>query len=112
MTIKIKITNRPVVKSTHPELYVNHTFHMKMADKFTYNYAVLDDYIVENDANKTMEQIASDLNEYVHRVSYRRAVLINKGLIPAKRSGTRGKLIKQYKVLMTQVKELEKKLGA
>ena len=85
---------------------------MKLAVKYTYNYAVLDDYIVENDANKTMEQIASDLNEYVHRVSYRRAVLIEKGLIQAKRSGTRGKLVKQYKVLMTQAKEIEKQLEA
>jgi hypothetical protein len=112
MTIKIKLTNRPVVKTTNPELYVNHTYHMKLAVKYTYNYAVLDDYIVENDANKTMEQIASDLNEYVHRVSYRRAILIEKGLIQAKRSGQRGKLVKQYKVLMTQAKEIEKKLEA
>ena len=112
MTIKIKLTNRPVVKTTNPELYVNHTFHMKLAVKYTYNYAVLDDYIVENDANKTMEQIASDLNEYVHRVSYRRAILIEKGLIQAKRSGQRGKLVKQYKVLMTQAKEIEKQLEA
>ena len=112
MTIKIKLTDRPVVKTTNPELYVNHTFHMKMAVNYTYNYAVLDDYIVENDANKTMEQIASDLNEYIHRVSYRRAILIEKGLIQAKRSGSRGKLVKEYKVLMTKVRALEKQLEA
>ena len=112
MTIKIKLTNRPVVKTTNPELYVNHTYHMKLAVKYTYNYAVLDDYIVENDANKTMEQIASDLNEYVHRVAYRRTILIEKGLIQAKRSGRRGQLVKQYKVLMTQANIIAKLLAA
>ena len=112
MTIRIKLTDRPVVKTTNPELYVNHTYHMKKAVNYTYNYAVLDDYIVENDANKTMEQIATDLNEYIHRVKYRRTILIEKGLIQAKRSGTRGKLVKEYKVLMTQAKAIKKRLAA
>jgi len=114
MTIKIKLTNRPVVKTSNPELYVNHTFHMKKAIKYTYNYSALDDYIVQNWANKTMPQIASDTNEYYGRVSYRCTVLQNLGLIERRftQDVERTKLVKQYKVLMTQAKEIKKQLEA
>jgi|TARA_R110000823_G_scaffold261531_1_gene382304 hypothetical protein len=111
MTIKIKLTNRPVVKTTNPELYVNNTFHMKKAIKYTYNYASLDDYIVENWATKTIAQLASDMNEYAYRVVYRRNVLVDKGLIEAKYKQTgRTKLVKEYRVLMTQAKAIQKQL--
>ena len=113
MTIKIKITNRPVVKTTNPELYVKHTYHMKKAVRYTYNYAALDDYIVENWDSKTQAQIASDMNEYGFRVQYRKQLLIEKGLIQSKwkRDG-RTKLVKEYKVLMTRAKAIQKKLEA
>jgi len=113
MTTNTKSTPRPVVKSTNPELYVNHTFHMKKAVNYTYNYSSLDDYIVQNWATKTVPQIASDMNEYPHRVSYRKDVLIEAGLIDYKWKNTgRTKLAKQYKVLMTQAKAIKKQLEA
>jgi len=113
MTIKIKLNDRPVVKLTNPELYVNHTYHMKKAISYTYNYSALDDYIVQNWTTKTIVQIADDMNEYVNRVCYRRNVLVGKGLIDAKYKHTgRTKLVKEYKVLMTQAKAIKKRLEA
>ena len=113
MTIKIKITNRPVVKSTHPELYVNHTFHMKKAICFTYNYSSLDDYIVQNWATKGQKAIASDMNELLHRVQYRCEVLKKIGLIePRYKQPSRTKLMKEYKVLMTQANAIKEKMEA
>jgi hypothetical protein len=112
MTIKIKITNRPVVKTTNPELYVEHTYHMKRATKYTYNYSVVDDYIVQNWRKSTAKRMADDLNEYQRRVEYRIRVLKVVGLLGSKNNMERGKLVKEYKVLMTQVKAIKMKVEA
>ena len=112
MTIKIKLTDRPVVKTTNPELYVNHTYHMKRAIKYTYNYSVVDDYIVQNWRKSTAKRMAGDLNEYQQRIEYRIQVLKSVGLLGRKNNTERGKLVKEYKVLMTQVKAIKKKLEA
>jgi predicted transcriptional regulator len=103
-------TTRPLVKAIKPELYAKHTFHMKKAEKFTYNYAVLDDYIVENYAGKSIKQIASDMNEYHHRVQYRVTVLETAKLIKRKRNTERGLLVRQRKVLVKWIKEVDSKL--
>jgi hypothetical protein len=112
MTIKIKITNRPVVKTTNPELYVKHTYHMKRAIKYTYNYSVVDDYLVQNWRKSTAKRMAGDLNEYQQRIEYRIQVLKSVGLLGRKNNTERGKLVKEYKVLMTQVKAIKMKLEA
>ena len=112
MTIKIKLTDRPVVKTTNPELYVNHTYHMQKAIKYTYNYSTVDDYIVQNWSKSTAKRMADDLNEYQRRVEYRIRVLKVVGLLGSKNNMERGKLVKQYKVLMTQAKAIEKQLEA
>ena len=112
MTIRIKLTDRPVVKTTNPELYVNHTYHMQKAIKYTYNYSTVDDYIVQNWRKSTAKRMAGDLNEYQYRIEYRIQVLKSVGLIGRKNNMERGKLVKEYKVLMTQVKAIERKLAA
>ena len=101
---------RPVVKSTNPELYVQHTYHMKRATKYTYNYSSLDDYIVENWDNKSIKEIAEDTNEYFNRVVYRVQVLKAHGLIEGKNNMERGKLMRQRKHLVTWLKEIDSKL--
>ena len=112
MTIKIKLTDRPVVKLTNPELYVNHTHHMQKAVAYTYNYSAVDDYIVQNWRTQTISRIAEDLNEYRNRVIYRVEVLKSVGLIANKQDRVRSKLAKEYKVLMTQAKAIKKRLEA
>mgnify|MGYP003119793752 CR=1 FL=1 len=111
MTIRIKLTGpRPVVKTKNPELYAQHTFHMSMARRYTYNYASLDDYIVENWNCKTMQQIASETNEYYYRVVYRVDKLKALGLLKGKYDMRRSKLQKTRKVLVTWIKEIDKDL--
>ena len=41
------LITKPLVKTTHPELYAKHTYHMSKAYKLTYNYSVVDDYILQ-----------------------------------------------------------------
>jgi hypothetical protein len=103
-------TTRPVVKSTNPELYVEHTFHMQKARKYTYNYSMLDDYILANWGDKTLKQIAADTNEYFNRVVYRVDLLKEVGVIEGKNNMERGKLLRTRKYLITQLKELDAKL--
>ena len=103
MTNTIK-TTRPVVKSMKPELYVQHTFHMKKARKYTYNYSVMDDYILQNWSTSTMKAMAKELNEYQLRVEYRVELLKEAGLIWPKR------LPAQRKQLATWLKEVGAKL--
>ena len=111
MTITIKLTDRPVVKTTNPELYVEHTYHMKRATKYTYNYSVVDDYIVQNWRKSTAKRMAGDLNEYQQRIEYRIQVLKIVGLLGRKNNIDRGKLVKRHKVLIKQVKAIEKQLA-
>ena len=75
---------RPFVNATHPELYAEHKFHMKKCVAYTYNYAFLDDYIAEHWYNKSIQQIATETNEYAPRVAYRSRVLQNIGIIQPK----------------------------
>ena len=103
-------TTRPVVKSTNPELYVQHTFHMKRACKYTYNYSVLDDYILENWASKTIREISDETNEYSERVVYRTQVLKAVGLIAKKRSRRSPVLMKKRKMVATWLKEIDAQL--
>ena len=103
-------TTRPVVKAIKPELYVKHTFHMKKAEKLTYNYAALDDFIVENYDSKGIQQIADETNEYVERVKYRVQMMHTLKLIKRKRNTERGLLVRQRKVLVKWIKEVDTKL--
>ena len=103
-------TTRPVVKTTNPELYVEHTFHMQKARKYTYNYSMLDDYILANWGDKTIKQIASDTNEYFNRVIYRVELLKEAGVIEGKNNMERGKLMRQRKHCLAWLKELNAKL--
>jgi hypothetical protein len=103
-------TNRPVVKSIKPELYVQHTFHMQKARKYTYNYSALDDYILANWDNKTLKEIAADTNEYFNRVVYRVELLKAAGIIKGKLNMERSALMRQRKHLVTWLKELDAKL--
>ena len=40
-------TYAPVVKTSNPTLYENHTFHMQKARKYTYNYVAKNKYNME-----------------------------------------------------------------
>ena len=105
-----KTTTRPVVKSMKPELYVQHTFHMKKARHYTYNYSVVDDYILENWRTSTIKAMANELNEYQLRVAYRVEILKEAGLIEQKRVRRSTKLLKQRKMLVMWLKEVDAKL--
>jgi hypothetical protein len=65
------MTNKPIVMKAKPKLYAKHTKHFSKAEKMTYNYVYIDDYIVENYKTKTLKQMTYDLNEYFHRIVYR-----------------------------------------
>lgn len=65
----------PIVKNIKPELYTKYTKHMSRADRLSYNYSVIDDYIKEHISTKSIRQMASDLNEYDMRITYRIQVL-------------------------------------
>ena len=110
MTNSNTTTTRPVVKSTNPELYVQHTFHMKKARNYTYNYSGLDDYIVENWPNKTLREISEETNEYFERVVYRTQVLKAVGLITKKRNRRSPVLMKKRKMVAMWLKEIDAKL--
>ena len=104
---------RPVVKNSIPALYKEHTFHMSRAKKYTYNYAVMDDYIIKHYlAGKTSKAIASDLNELQHRIQYRIVTLRDLGLMPHKHESMtgeailRGKYIKSWEQTTNLYKEL------
>lgn len=102
-------STRPVVKSSNPNLYVQHTFHMKRATEYTYNYAPLDDYILANWKTKTHRQIADDTNEYYNRVVYRVSVLKTLGLI--KNKNERAALLRQRKMYATFIQDIDNKLS-
>ena len=110
MTNSTTTSTRPVVKSMKPELYVQHTFHMKKARHYTYNYSVVDDYILENWRTSTIKAMANELNEYTHRIAYRVQVLKAVGLIEQKRVRRSTKLLKRRKLLVTWLKEVDAKL--
>lgn len=97
MTTKTK----PICKTVAPELYARHTTHMSRAKPFVYNYAVIDDYIVEHFGKKTLEQMTLDLNEYRHRIQYRYQVLTRKGIIMGD---------KRRRKLERQVEAMEKQM--
>tara|TARA_R110002124_G_scaffold222741_1_gene388144 strand:- start:454 stop:711 length:258 start_codon:yes stop_codon:yes gene_type:complete len=84
---------------------------MKRAVRYTYNYSVVDDYIVQNWRKSTAKRMAGDLNEYQERIEYRIQVLKIVGLLGRKNNIDRGKLVKRHKVLIKQVKAIEKKLA-
>jgi crotonobetainyl-CoA:carnitine CoA-transferase CaiB-like acyl-CoA transferase len=86
----------PVVKTAHPELYANHTFHMSKARKYTYNYAVIDEVINELWGEMTMAEIAK--------------VLKDLGVIEGKYNMERGKLMRMRKILITFLDDVDSQL--
>jgi hypothetical protein len=100
----------PVVKTAHPELYANHTFHMSKARKYTYNYAVIDEVINELWGEMTMAEIAKVLNEYPNRIAYRVKVLKDLGMIEGKYNMERGKLMRMRKILITFLGDVDEQL--
>tara|TARA_R100001015_G_C4472861_1_gene55959 strand:+ start:33 stop:380 length:348 start_codon:yes stop_codon:yes gene_type:complete len=111
MTAPMFKSVRPIVKATHPELYAEHTFHMKKCVAYTYNYSFLDDYIAEHWSSKTIQQIADDTNEYYQRVAYRSHVLQNIGIIQPKfRQDGSSFLKKERRELRFKLKQVEQKL--
>ena len=110
MTNSTTTSTRPVVKSMKPHLYVQHTFHMKRARNYTYNYAIMDDYILQNWRTSSNKAMAEELNEYQNRIEYRVQVLKASGLLGMKRNMERGKLQRQRKVIVTRLKEIDAEL--
>ena len=76
----------PKVKSSNPDLYAEHTFHMQKAKNYTYNYVVIDEVLVEMWSEMTTNEIAKAMNEYPERIKYRIDVLKTLGFIKAKRT--------------------------
>ena len=76
----------PKVKSSNPDLYAEHTFHMQKAKNYTYNYVVIDEVLVEMWSEMTINEIATAMNEYPDRIKYRIDVLKTLGFIKAKRT--------------------------
>ncbi|MAJ44487.1 MAG: hypothetical protein CMF96_07060 [Candidatus Marinimicrobia bacterium] len=103
---------RPIVKTSNPELYAEHTAHMSKATRYTYNYSVLDDYILENYSNMTRKEIATNLNEYLSRVSYRVTKLQSLNIIPIKcpNLSREGRLKAEYIQSWSKANDLYKEL--
>lgn len=110
------MTTKPICKTIAPELYARHTKHMSKAERLSYNYAQIDDYIVQHWGQKSMRQMADDLNEYYNRIVYRCHVLEDKGLVMSARK--RRKLERQVEAMTEQmvqtyfeVEEIKEKLA-
>ena len=104
--------NAPVVKTSHPELYAEHTYHMKKAVCYTYNYVVIDEVIRELWGEMTVAEIAEALNEYPNRIKYRVRILKELGVIKNKYNMERAELMRTRKVLVTWLDDVDKKLKA
>ena len=102
-------TYTPKVLSTHPDLYAQHTFHMNKARKFTYNYVVIDEVLLEHWDDMTIDEVAKALNEYRERVAYRVQVLKELGMIKPKYTG-KTKLLAEQRKLRVQMRKVEKQL--
>lgn len=101
----------PKVQSAHPELYAEHTFHMNKARKFTYNYVMIDEVLVECWNEMTIAEIAEALNELPNRIVYRIQVLKALGMIKGKHTG-KTKLLQEQRKLRVQMRKVEKQLQA
>jgi len=108
------LNTKPVVATSNPEIYVNHTFHMSRAEKFTYNYAVIDDYILANWKTMAQTQMAKDLNELFTRIHYRYDLLRSLGIIGTKSVGRTksARTKKEYLQSWNKTNELYKELMA
>ena len=100
----------PKVKAAHPELYAEHTFHMKKAVSYTYNYSIIDEVILEFWDEMTVPEIAEAMNEYPNRIVYRVQVLKTLGLIKNKYNMERADLMRQRKEAATWLKDIDAKL--
>ena len=103
--------NAPVVKTSHPELYAEHTYHMKKAVCYTYNYVVIDEVIRELWGEMTVAEIAEALNEYPNRIKYRVRILKELGVIKNKYNMERASLMRQRKEAATWLKEIDAELA-
>ena len=101
----------PKVKAAHPELYAEHTFHMKKAVSYTYNYSIIDEVILECWDEMTMAEIAFAMNEYPNRIAYRVQVLKTLGMIKGKYNKERADLMRQRKEAATWLKDIDTKLA-
>lgn len=94
----------PIVSAIAPEIYANNTAHMSRAKSHTYNYASIDDYIVEHYMSKTVNDIARDLNEYNERIQYRIQVLVRHNIIIRKNERKRmERTLKQHERTMNNI---------
>tara|TARA_E500000318_G_C3444135_1_gene166223 strand:- start:58 stop:318 length:261 start_codon:yes stop_codon:yes gene_type:complete len=82
---------------------------MKRAANYTYNYAALDDYILQNWDNTTTKQIAHDRNEYFCRVQWRVQVLQERGHIKTKGS-KKQRLTQMKRSLTIKLQKVQEKL--
>ena len=71
--------NIDTIKENNPALaivdYSNHTAHLKKAQPFTCNYAIIDAVVMESYVDHTIREIAIIMNESFWRVAYRVAFL-------------------------------------
>ena len=104
-------TYAPKVKTSNPELYAEHTFHMNKARKFTYNYVVIDEVLAECWNDMTIAEIAEGMNELPNRIIYRTQVLKKLGIIKTKHTG-KTKLLQEQRKLRVQLRKVEKQLDA
>lgn len=105
-------THAPVVKTSNPTLYENHTFHMQKARKYTYNYVAIDEVLVDLYDTMTVKEIAEALNEYPSRINYRVNVLKTLGLIKNKYNMERAELMRTRKVLVTWLDDVDNQIAA
>lgn len=101
----------PKVQAAHPSLYAEHTFHMNKARKFTYNYVMIDEVLLECWHEMTIAEIAEALNELPNRIVYRIQVLKALGMIKGKYTG-KTKLLQEQRKLRVQMRKVEKQLQA
>lgn len=105
----INVTTRPIMKTINQKFYDKYTGHFTKAKIHTYNYSMIDDLLIEKDAEMTSQDIADQLNESVERVEYRRQVLLREKMIQPKRIGKRLRKIMQ---LQQAKADIEKQIKA
>lgn len=107
----INVTTRPIMKSINQKFYDKYTGHFTKAKIHTYNYSMIDDLLIEKDAEMTSQAVADQLNESVERVEYRRQVLKREKVIQPKRISSRMRKIMQLEAAKADIEAQIKALG-
>jgi len=93
--------------------YKEYTAHFSKAKKYTYNYKIIDDAIVEAyNKGYTAQQIANALREPRNRIVYRVRVLLQENIIKPKYNTRKAYLRSVVRMLETDLAKAKAELAA